>query len=224
MKLKKKIPDWSIGIAVTLFFLFITFTGIFDFTDSVEMKTFDLRVSMSAPEDVNPDIEIIAITDDDLSELGRFPWPRDILAKGIDNLSLAGARVIALNILLMEPEESSGLKAVKKLKDDFNSLGLAQPGPGLDYYQILAEAEENLDNDAKLYKAIRDAGNVVLPVYFDKVGSGKDLRAHDFVGRHAFQNVNIQEYGGDRCDCAIGRQWKVGDPAALARISSGGLD
>ena len=198
MKLKKKIPDWLIGVAVTLFFLFVTYTGIFDFTDAIEMKTFDLRVSMSAPEDINPDIEIVAITDDDLSELGRFPWPRDILAQGINNLSLAGARVIALNILLMEPEESSGLKAVKKLKDDFDALGLAQPGPGLAYYQVLAEVEKDLDNDAKLYNAIRDSGNVVLPVYFDKVGSGKDLRAHDFVAQHAFQNVNTQEYGDDR--------------------------
>ena len=80
MRIIQKVPDWLIGLLVSLFFLFITFTGHFDFTDSVEMKTFDFRARMAAPEDRNPDSELVAITDGDLSELGRFPWPRHILA------------------------------------------------------------------------------------------------------------------------------------------------
>jgi len=104
MKIKKTIPDWLIGILVTLVFLFITFTGQFDFTNAIEMKTFDVRSRIAASGERKPDIELVVITDEDLSELGRFPWPRDIMAKGIHNLSLAGARVIALNILFPEPE------------------------------------------------------------------------------------------------------------------------
>ncbi|MFC1868080.1 CHASE2 domain-containing protein, partial [Thermodesulfobacteriota bacterium] len=80
MKTKKSIPDWMIGVAVTLFFLFITLTGVFDFTDAIEMKAFDFRAKLAAPSERNPDIELVAITDEDLAELGRFPWPRNILA------------------------------------------------------------------------------------------------------------------------------------------------
>ena len=80
MRLKKTIPDWLVGSSVALFFLCITTTGIFDFTDLIEMKTFDVRAKMAAPVERHPDIEIVAITDDDLAELGRFPWPRHIMA------------------------------------------------------------------------------------------------------------------------------------------------
>ena len=137
MGMKKKVPDWLIGLIVTLFFLFITFTGIFDFTDALEMKSFDFRARMAAPGDKNPDIELVTITDDDLSELGRFPWPRNVLAQGINNLALAGAKVIAMNILFTEPEESAGLKAVTHLKERYEKSGLGQQGAGLAFYKEL---------------------------------------------------------------------------------------
>ncbi|MFH1488018.1 MAG: serine/threonine-protein kinase [Pseudomonadota bacterium] len=189
MKIKKTIPDWIIGTLLTLFFLFITITGSFDFTDPIEMKTFDLRARIAAPEERNPDIELVVISDDDLSELGRFPWPRDIIARSIQNLSMAGARVIALNILFPEPEESAGLKTIKVLKEDFERLRLAQEGPGLTFYKKLSNSLNELDNDAKLTKAIKEAGNVVLPVYFDTMSTGRDRQAPQFIGKYAFKKI-----------------------------------
>jgi len=189
MKIKKIIPDWLIGMAVTLFFLFITITSIFDFTDTIEMKTFDLRARLAAPMEQNPDIELVVISDEDLAELGRFPWPRSILAQGIMNLSQAGARVIALNIFFSEPEESAGLNTIKELKESFDGLGLAQKGPGLSFYKKLSQAQKDLDNDAKLYKAIKDSGNVVLPIFFDTMSKGKDKKAPAFIDRHSFQRI-----------------------------------
>ena len=189
MKMKKTIPDWLIGILVTLVFLFITFTGQFDFTNAIEMKTYDFRARLAAPMERNPDIELVVITDDDLSELGRFPWPRDIMAKGIQNLSLAGARVIALNILFPEPEESAGLETVKHLKEDFQKLNLAQEGPGLTFLHSLSTAVTELDNDAKLYASMKEAGNVVLPIYFDVTTSGRDKRAPDFIAGNSFKRI-----------------------------------
>jgi serine/threonine-protein kinase len=189
MKIKKTIPDWIIGAVVTLFFLFITFTGVFDFTNAVEMKSFDFRAKLAAPAVNNPDIELVVISEDDLAEFGRWPWSRDILAQGIDNLAMAGARVIAVNILFTEPEESSGLKAIKELKGSFDTLGLAQKGPGLDFYKKLSDAETELDNDAKLYNAVKKAGNVVFPIYFDMTSSGVDKETPAFITRDSFKYV-----------------------------------
>ena len=135
MKVKKTVPDWLTGVVLTLFFLFIIFTGRFDFTDAIEMKTFDLRARLAAPEERNPDIELVVVSDEDLEEYGRWPWPRSIIAQAIHNLSMAGARVIALNILFSEAEESVGLKTVRGLKESFEELGLAQEGPGLSFYK-----------------------------------------------------------------------------------------
>ncbi len=189
MRIKRSLPGWMVGAAVTVFFVFITVTGILDFTDSIERKTFDLRAKIAAPSERNPDIEIVAITDDDLSELGRFPWPRDVIAQGIQNLSKAGARVIAMNILFPEPETTEGLQTVQQLRKRYEAYGLAQQGPGLNFYKELSEAEDDLDNDRKLYEAMKDAGNVVLPVYFDTLSTGRDSETPDFMTRHAYHNI-----------------------------------
>ncbi|MBN1627446.1 MAG: CHASE2 domain-containing protein [Deltaproteobacteria bacterium] len=189
MRIKKTIPDWIIGVAVTVFFLFISLTGIFDFTDGIEKKSFDFRARLAANSDLNPDIELVTIGTDDLAEFGRWPWSRDILAKGVDNLATAGARVIAMDFLFSEPEESAGLEAVKSLKETYNTLGLAQEGPGLSFYQELAQKETDLDNDAKLYASIKNAGNVVLPIYFDTTSSGTDKEAPEFISRDSFKKI-----------------------------------
>lgn len=189
MRVKKIFPDWLIGVLLTLFFLFITLTGVLDFPEAIEMKAFDLRARLAAPEDRNPDIELVVISEEDLSELGRFPWPRDILAQGIRNLSLAGARVIALNIYFPEPEESSGLKAIRILKEAYEGLGLTQDSAAQAFGKKLSQALTDLDNDATLYKAIKEAGNVVLPVYFDTLSSGRDTKAPEFIVKNSYKKV-----------------------------------
>ena len=170
MKLKKTIPDWLIGVVLTVLFLFIVSTGTLDFTNPVEMKSFDMRAKIAAPSDRSPDIELVVINDDDLIEIGRWPWPRSVIAKCIDNLSEAGAKVIALNIYFSEPEENSGLKAVKNLKEEYDRLGLAQKANnGLTFYQKMSQVESDLDNDAKLYDSIKKAGNVAFQIFFETI-------------------------------------------------------
>ena len=193
MAKRKKFPDWLIGLLVTLFFVFTGYTGILDFTDTLEMKAFDFRARLSAPEARNPDIELVVISDKDLEELGRFPWPRNILAKGIENLSLAGAKVIALNILFTEPEESAGLSTLRRLKEFYENLELNHQTEGAKFYEKLNNALAVLDNDTKLLNALERAGNVILPVYFDIQSSGRDKEIPDFIKKHALKRFS-QEY------------------------------
>ncbi len=190
MGFAKMIPDRLIGLIVTAFFLFITTTGILDFTDPIERKALDIRSRITAPDERNPDIELVAISKGDVRELGPLPWPRHILARTIHNLSLAGARVIALDILLTEPDESAGLKAVRRLKETYETQGLAQEGPGLAFYKRLSETAVDLDDDARLYTAMEEAGNVVLPVYFDTSTAGADRKAPEFILRHSLKSIH----------------------------------
>jgi serine/threonine-protein kinase len=198
MKISKKLPDWVVGLAVTLVFLFVTTTGIFDFTAALEVKTLDLRSRITASGERDPDIELVVVTDNDISELGPYPWPRDVLALCIDNLALAGAKVIALNILLGEPQEGPGLKAVKNLRASYELSGLAQKGAGLVFYKELSKALTGLDNDSKLVKAMEKAGNVVLPIRFDLQSRSHDLKAPDVVSRHVFERTEGLDIEGTR--------------------------
>jgi len=190
MVFKKGIPDWVIGLFLTLLLLVMVLTGFGDFTDIIEKKTFDLRSRLSASGERNPDIELVTIGDEDLSEIGRFPWPRNILARAIDNLAMAGAKVIVLDIMFNEPEESAGLKAVKELKKMYMDLGLhTNNSSAKTFYDLLDKAEANLDNDAKLVGAFEKAGNVVLPIYFDTRSAGRDGEVPEYITKNSFKVV-----------------------------------
>ena len=199
MKNKQVVPNWIIGVIITPVFLFCLANDRVDFTKFFEAKAFDLMARSVASDERNPDIELIVITDDDLSELGNFPWPRDIFAQAIRNLVLAGAKVIALNMLFQESEEGLGLEVVSRLKGRYETLGLEKGKGGTAFYKDLSDALEDLDGDARLCEAVRKAGNVILPVHFDSPISGDgDLDPPEFIVRHAFKR--IQEADQDHAE------------------------
>ena len=191
MLFKKGIPEWLIGLILTLVFLIMVGTGFGDFTDVIEKKTFDLRSKLSAAGERNPDIEIVVIDDDDLAEIGRFPWPRNIIANGINNLAMAGAKVIALNIMFIEPEEGTGLKTIKELKKTYVDLNLTNKDSSTKtFYGLLNKAERDLDNDAKLAQAFKKAGNVILPIYFDTISTGRDQEIPDYIAKNSYKVIH----------------------------------
>ncbi len=53
------------------------------------------------------DIVIVAIDDDSLQQLGRWPWPRSTHAQLIDVLNEDGANIISLDIILAEADQSN---------------------------------------------------------------------------------------------------------------------
>ena len=196
MRKNRKIPDWLIGLMVTIFFLYITSTGIIGLMDNIEMKSFDFRARITASKERNPNIELVVITEDDLSKFGSFPWPRHILAQAIQNLALAGAKVIGLNIPFAGPEKSPGLKAIRNLKKSYEISGLNREGAGLGFYKKLSKAADSLDNDARLYNSLKKAGNVVLPVSFDN--KGHDQKVPDFISRHSLNQIKRLEQEPDK--------------------------
>jgi len=52
-------------------------------------------------------LRVIAIDDASLATLGQWPWPRTVLAGIIDRLVGMGAKVIALDLVLSEPDRTS---------------------------------------------------------------------------------------------------------------------
>ena len=51
-----------------------------------------------------PDLIIVAIDDESLSRIGRWPWPRSVHAQLVRRLHADGAKVIGLDILFVEPD------------------------------------------------------------------------------------------------------------------------
>ena len=81
--------------------------GLLPFVRTIELKTYDWRVSATArPLAPAENIVLVWIDNDSIRRMeplvGRWPWPRLVHATAIDYLSAAGAKVIAYDILFPE--------------------------------------------------------------------------------------------------------------------------
>ena len=71
----------------------------------LERFTLDARFAHAQPSSrvLSDDIRLVEIDDGAIESVGRWPWPRSFLADAIDELRLAGAKVVALDLLLDDP-------------------------------------------------------------------------------------------------------------------------
>ncbi len=82
-------------------FIALGFTGPWKI---LELKGFDALTVATAPGQSSLPITIIAIDEASMKQVGRqLPWPRSIHARLIDQLTKAGALVIAFDVLFSEP-------------------------------------------------------------------------------------------------------------------------
>ena len=109
--LRRRFVPILIGIALLVGMLWIQFRDhelLGDLPQRVEMLTFDLRLlqthGLFAHKNTMAPVVIVDIDERSLREHGRFPWSRAKVAHMVDNLSTAGAAVIAFDIMFSEPE------------------------------------------------------------------------------------------------------------------------
>ena len=120
--------DWFVGLLVALVFLFGANS---DLMQSLERKAYDLGVLASSrtPSDK---IAVIAIDDQSIANLGRWPWPREIHAKMIDILAAGHAKVIGNTVFFSEPQVDAGLELHQqdcRVARQVNTEKFHQPGP-----------------------------------------------------------------------------------------------
>jgi adenylate cyclase len=107
--------------------------------EKLEAMTYDWRMRaalLPAP----PDVVVVAVDERSLRELQQWPWPRSWHGRLIHALKAAGAKLIAFDIVLAGPTQSTGDMDVP----------LAQWG------------ESVSPEDSAFAKAVKQAGNVVL--------------------------------------------------------------
>ena len=154
--------DWFVGAAIVLAVVVLHLTT--DSFGAMERRFYDFA-STSSSRQASDRIAVIAIDDLSIANLGRWPWPRDIHAKLIDQLAAAKAKTIVQTVFFFEPQVDPGLVFIQKMK----STLVAQPDANVTselLSRIIAEAEAALDTDAILAASIKKAGNVLLPSFF----------------------------------------------------------
>jgi len=149
--------DWFLGLVLTLVLLL---AGNGDLLQSLERKAYDMGVVASSrhPSDR---VAVIAIDDQSIANIGRWPWPRDVHGKLTELLAGAKTKVIGNTVFFSEPQIDPGYAYISKLLEMSRHGGLSQEAAGL-----VEEAEVALNTDRKLAESYGAARNVLLPMLF----------------------------------------------------------
>ncbi len=172
---KRKPPLWrsdaAMGLAVVL--AVVALNAATDFFSGLERRFYDLASTQTSrlPSDR---IAVIAIDDQSVANIGRWPWPREVHAQLIDQLGAAGAKTVAHTAFFFEPQTDRGLVQLRELRgllDGSQAGGTPLTDLGDQSRQrllgFIGEAEQQLDSDARLVSSMARAGNVIVPSVFE---------------------------------------------------------
>lgn len=134
----------------------------------LELKAYDLGVSMTSGRLEGDQLAVIAIDAKSISELGDWPWPRDIIAKVIRKLTTVKPRAIGVAIDLKKAQNTRGLDYVARFKKLYASAADDKLKPGFSkrYKRLLQQMERDLKTDWQLAGALKRAHNVVLAMSY----------------------------------------------------------
>ena len=182
--------DWFAGLAISIIFLLIASTALIQ---SLERTAYDLGVRASSSE-AGDKIAIIAIDDESIANIGRWPWPRDVLAQLINKLADGGAKAIGNTVFMSEPQIDPGLAYINELIHFYTASGLANQPIGLlaEVKSMLTEAQSALNTDKKLADSMREANNVVMAMQFvlgQPLGN-PDEELPDYVTKYALRTIS----------------------------------
>src|SRR5258706_2360812 len=109
--------DWFFGLVIAI--VLFGFARTSGFIPGIERWAYDLGVKMTS-KNPSDKIAVIAIDDQSIANIGRWPWPREVQAKLIDQLAAAKAKVIGNTVVFFEPQKDPGLAYVDKMLDVYN--------------------------------------------------------------------------------------------------------
>ena len=155
--------DWFVGVLVVL--AVFVLHSITDFFGTLERRYYDFA-STSTSRQPSERIAIIAIDDQSIANIGRWPWPRDVQAKLIDQLAAAKAKTVVNTTLFFEPQVDRGMVYIRKMKDLLADPALGPNVASEQLGKVISDAEVALDTDALLAGSMTKAGNVLVPSVF----------------------------------------------------------
>ncbi|MFK5969430.1 MAG: adenylate/guanylate cyclase domain-containing protein [Candidatus Marithrix sp.] len=128
--------------AILLFFILHTTKTIeWEFIDALEHTAYDVRLELTMPNTKDDRIVIIDIDERSLSEIGRWPWNRSVVANLIEQLfDTYQIDILGMDVVFVEPDDSSGLTKLRNL-----AQGPLKEAPI--FLQTLAKLEKKLDYD-----------------------------------------------------------------------------
>ena len=126
----------------------------------------DARLRLAMPQTQSADVVIVDVDEPSLAEFGRWPWSRQKMLQLVDAIfEVQQARVLGIDMVLAEPDTSSGLQVLEGL-----ARGELSQQP--EFVARVASLRDRLDYDAQFAQALRRYP-IALGYYFTSDRNGE---------------------------------------------------
>ncbi len=171
--LKKLLHPFAIGIYVSLTISYISFDfyvnrnknydsldPFHQFLSTMDQKSIDFRLIARGPRKGSSEVALLTVDEKAVSSVGRWPWPRELIAKAYENAIKHGAKVIALDAVFSEPSAQPAQDVIAKVRE---VTTLPQNIDG-----IIDEELKKRDSDKILAETVaNNADKIILGTFFD---------------------------------------------------------
>ncbi|MEE9259114.1 MAG: adenylate/guanylate cyclase domain-containing protein [Nitrospinaceae bacterium] len=137
-------------------------------THRLELFFQNAHFKLRGPVSPGPEVVIAAIDEKSIDELGRWPFPRNVMANLVDRLVWAGAKVIGFDVVFSSPDDSSGIRNLEKIREDL----IAADRKDSRIHEILKPYFRDADHDARFANALAMSNRSVLGYFFHFTGEG----------------------------------------------------
>ena len=141
-----------------------------DLLDRLMLISFDLYQRIAPRPSSDSPARIVDIDNDSLKQYGQWPWARSLDAELVDKLRVAGAAIVAFDIVFAEPDRTSP----KLLLDGLKQRGEVNP----ETVQLLSALP---DPDAQLAAAIKSVPTVAGFILADEGDNAKPVSKSSYA-------------------------------------------
>ena len=139
------------------------------FLDIIELKTIDLRFQTRGhikPQNV---VTLAVIDEKSIAKQGKWIWPRKKIAKLINKLSNAQAKVIAFDIGFFEKDEKNIIKTISNIEKKIRSI----KAYNTEISNFIQTLKNETDYDNILANAIKNSKAKIVLGFFFQMESNK---------------------------------------------------
>jgi adenylate cyclase len=187
---KSPIVRWVTGVTLLITILLLWRPT---FTEFMELKLYDLKFRVRGAIPASQQVVILGIDDDSLKTVGRWPWSREDISRLLARVKEAGPKVIAVDIIFAEKEETAAVRTITSLHQQITHQGLDNKG----ILTLLERERQRADVDRVLTETIREKPPTILGFFFRKVGGTRggvakaELMAPTFVRASTYNVVRL---------------------------------
>jgi len=129
--------NWFAGLAITI--VVVVSSGSANM-QSLERAAYDWGVQ-STTRTPSEKIAIIAIDDESIANIGRWPWPRNLHAELVKKLADGGAKVVGQTVFFLEPQIDPGAIYIRDLVELYSNAGFNELQTNIDKLGVMLRNE-----------------------------------------------------------------------------------